>query len=110
VGKKEAKQPKKAKFSFKQSVLKPIGGFLANATEPVRSSKLWKFLRRTILRSPFRGYFVSSFKELKKVTWPDRKTAWKLTATVIVFSFAFAALIQALDFVFDKLARQLFMK
>jgi len=87
-----------------------IGGGLARVTAPVRNSKVWKFLRRTILRSPFRGYFVSSFKELRKVEWPDRKTSWKLTLTVILFSTVFAVLTTSLDYGFEKLAKQIFLK
>lgn len=87
-----------------------IGGGLRKATAPVRNSKIWKFLRRTVLRSPFRGYFVNSWQELKKVTWPNRKTATKLTVTVILFSAFFALLTSVLDLGFEKLARQIFLK
>ena len=87
-----------------------IGGFFKKLTAPVRNNKAWKFLRRTVLRSPFRGYFVSSFKELKKVEWPDRKTSWKLTFTVVVFSTIFAVLTTSLDYGFEKLAKQIFLK
>jgi len=83
---------------------------LKKVTRPVRETRVWKFLRRTILRSPFRGYFVQSWRELKKVTWPDRKTSWKLTFTVILFSAVFAIITTSLDFGFDKLAKQIFLK
>lgn len=87
-----------------------IGGFLGKATLPVRSSKPWRFSRRTFLRSPFKGYFVSSWQELKQVTWPDRKTSWKLTFTVIMFSVLFAVLTTSLDYGFEKLAKQIFLQ
>ena len=101
----EAKMGKRLK-----KVGSKIGGFLAKITAPVRNSKPWKFLRRTILRSPFKGYFVNSWRELKKVQWPDRKTSWKLTFTVIAFSAVFAVLTTSLDYVFEKLAKQIFLK
>lgn len=67
-------------------------------------------LLRKIFRSPFRGYFVSSWQELKKVTWPDRKTSWKLTFTVIMFSVIFSAFTAGLDVGFEKLAKQIFLR
>ena len=87
-----------------------IGGTFGKIAAPVRGTKVWKFLRRTILRSPFRGYFVNSWKELRKVTWPDRKTAWKLTFTVVMFSVLFAVITTSLDFGFERLAKQIFLK
>lgn len=98
------------KNSGLKRLLGAIGGFFARITSPIRDSRAWKFLRRTILRSPFRGYFVNSWHELRKVTWPNRKTAWKLTLTVMVFSAFFAALTSGLDLVFERLARELFLR
>lgn len=87
-----------------------IGKLLSRLTAPIRNSRVWKFLRRTILRSPFRGYFVSAWRELKHVEWPNRKTSWKLTITVIVFSTIFAVFTASLDLGFEKLAKQIFLK
>lgn len=94
--------------------LKKVGAVVKSgankATQPIRRTRVWKFLRRTILRSPFKGYFVDSWRELKKVQWPDRKTSWKLTLTVILFSAIFAVVTTSLDFGFEKLAKQIFLK
>jgi preprotein translocase SecE subunit len=94
--------------------LKNVGAGLksgaSKATRPVRETRVWKFLRRTILRSPFKGYFADSWRELKKVEWPNRKTSWKLTFTVIMFSVVFAVITTSLDFGFEKLAKQIFLK
>lgn len=102
------------KKSEKKPVIKrlfgAIGSFFVKITAPVRKNRVWRFLRRTILRSPFRGYFVASWRELKQVTWPNRKTALKLTATVIVFSAFFAALTSLLDLGFERIARELFLR
>ena len=87
-----------------------IGNGLKKVTAPVRNTTVRKFLRRTVLRSPFRGYFISSFRELKKVEWPKRKTAWKLTFTVILFSAIFALITTGLDFGFERVAREIFLK
>lgn len=87
-----------------------IRNALGRVTLPIRRSSVWKFLRRTILRSPFHGYFVASWHELRKVTWPNRKTAWKLTVVVIVFSLMFSIFTASLDYGFEKLAQQIFLK
>lgn len=102
------------KKSGKKSIIKrifgAIGRFFAKITKPIRDNKVWKFLRRTILRSPFRGYFVESFKELRHVTWPSRGRAWRLTLVVIVFAAIFAAVTSGLDYGFEKLAERLFLR
>ncbi len=92
-----------------KKIASSIGSFLKRVTQPIRSTSVWKWLRKHILKSPFKGYFVSSFKELKKVTWPDRKTSVKLTLIVIAFSFAFAMFTAALDVGFERLAKELFL-
>lgn len=102
------------KKNEKNSVIKrffrAIGRFFVKITAPIRNNRVWKFLRRTILRSPFKGYFVNSWKELGNVTWPNRKTSWKLTITVVLFSVFFAGLTSALDLGFEKIAKELFLR
>lgn len=92
-----------------KKIASKIANFFAKITKPVRSTRQWKWLRKYILRSPFRGYFAASWVELKHVTWPNRKTAWKLTGIVILFSLLFAVFTAALDYGFEKLAKQLFL-
>jgi preprotein translocase SecE subunit len=89
---------------------KSIGQFFTKLTHPVRNSRVWRFLRRTVIRSPFGGYFKNSWQELRRVQWPDRKTALKLTLVVIIFSAIFSAFTTALDYGFERLAKQLFLK
>lgn len=55
-------------------------------------------------------YIRDSYRELKKVTWPDKKTAWKLTGTVFLFSFVMAMFLFGLDTVFSKMFEKLFLK
>ena len=95
---------------FFSGILKSIGRFLAKLTAPIRRTRVWKWLRKYILRSPFRGYFVSSLQEVKKVEWPNRKTSLKLTGVVLLFTFVFAIFTTLLDFGFEKLAREIFLK
>lgn len=55
-------------------------------------------------------YVRDSYRELKKVTWPDKKTAWKLTGTVFLFSFIMAMFLFGLDSFFSKMFEKLFLK
>lgn len=55
-------------------------------------------------------YIRDSYRELKKVTWPDKKTAWKLTGTVFLFSFIMAIFLFGLDSIFSKMFEELFLK
>ena len=71
-------------------------------------SKAGKFLGRRSRMTPM--YFVESFQELKQVTWPTRKTATKLTLAVFIFSVALATLVQAIDFGFNKLFKDVILK
>ena len=55
-------------------------------------------------------YFVSSWKELKLVTWPNGKQSRRLTTAVIIFSVIFGGLIAIVDFGLDKLFKQVILK
>ncbi len=56
------------------------------------------------------GYFINSYRELKKVTWPTRKMAAKLTFAVFAFSVVFASLIRAIDYGFERLFKDVILK
>ena len=47
------------------------------------------------------AYFKGSWQELTMVRWPDRKTTWKMTGALIVFTVAFGTLIILLDYLFQ---------
>lgn len=55
------------------------------------------------------GYFRSSIKELRLVTWPDRKETWKLVVSVFIFSIIFGTAIAVVDFGLDKLFKRAFL-
>lgn len=55
-------------------------------------------------------YFRESWAEIRKVTWPTRKQAIRLTAAVLIFSVIFAIYIAFLDAMFSKLLQQLILK
>lgn len=96
--------------AFPMLLLKRIGRGLAIITKPIRNSRLWKLLRRTVLKSPFKGYFADSWRELRQVTWPTRRNTWRLTGVVVCFSLFFAILLAAMDYGLEEIAKRVFLQ
>jgi preprotein translocase SecE subunit len=55
------------------------------------------------------NYIRSSARELKTVTWPTWRESRKLTVAVIIFSIIFGALVAAVDYVLDKIFKQILL-
>lgn len=52
------------------------------------------------ISAPFRAigrYIRDSFRELRQVRWPNRKTTWKITLSVIIYVLIIGAFIMLLD-------------
>ncbi|MCA9344779.1 preprotein translocase subunit SecE [Candidatus Saccharibacteria bacterium] len=75
---------------------------------PLPDNKAGRFLNKR--RSFVPRYFIDSWKELKLVTWPNRKTTWQLTFAVFMFAFIFGALITVVDYGLDKVFRAVLVK
>ncbi len=56
-------------------------------------------------RGPIASFFVSVWRELQRVQWPDRDTLVQASVVVIVFVAIAAAYLGALDFVFSRLVQ-----
>jgi|SRR5688572_7616274 preprotein translocase SecE subunit len=54
-------------------------------------------------------YFKASWAELKQVTWPTGREAWKLTLAVIIFAIIFGAVITVVDIGLDKLFKKVIL-
>lgn len=51
-------------------------------------------------RTPWRAlgdYFAGSWRELRQVTWPNRRATWALTVAVIVFTVIMTLFIVLID-------------
>lgn len=48
-------------------------------------------------------WWKETIGELRKVTWPTPREAWRLTRIVIIVMVATSALLGILDFVFSKI-------
>lgn len=55
-------------------------------------------------------YFRNSWKELRQVTWPKRRESWQLTGAVLLFSAVFGVLIALVDYLLDKLFKEVLLK
>lgn len=55
-------------------------------------------------------YFRNSYRELRQVTWPDRKQTVRLTFAVIAFATVFGIAIAIVDYGLDKLFREILLK
>lgn len=69
----------------------------------------YKFFRviGLILAPP---YFRNSWKELRQVTWPKRRESLRLTFAVIVFAIIFGCLVALLDYILDKVFKEVLLK
>lgn len=80
------------------------GIWQTKALKPVR------FVGRWIGLVIFPPYFRASFRELKLVTWPDWRKSWRLTFAVLAFAAVFGIAIAGIDFVFDRLFKDILLK
>lgn len=58
---------------------------------------------------PIGRYLNDSRKELKKVTWPSRKEAWKLTFAVVMFTMVLMIIIVIADFGLSRLVERILL-
>lgn len=65
------------------------------------------FAKKRRIRAP--KYFRDSWKEVRKVNWPKRKEAIKLTLAVITFTLIFALFTSLIDYGFSQLVERIFL-
>lgn len=53
-----------------------------------RGGRLWRYLK-------------GSWSELRLVRWTDRKSTWKMTGALVVFTVVFGVIILLLDYLFQ---------
>jgi preprotein translocase SecE subunit len=79
------------------------------AAAPKKHIKLTGIL---ILLTPFFAigrYFRNSWRELRQVRWPNRRSAWSLTLAVILFTGLFAGLILLFDWIFNYVIQEVIL-
>lgn len=68
---------------------------------PVPKNKFGKVLGKRFNLIP--RFIVDAWIEVKRVSWPSRKDALRLTLTVVVFAVIFAVFVQIFGFLFERL-------
>ena len=61
--------------------------------------RIFKYLGKILLIN----YIISSWRELKLVSWPNRRETRRLTFAVLAFAVVFGAVIASLDFGLGRL-------
>ena len=108
----------KAPFKLLGKVLAKIVKIIAASPIGTGSAKLWKsklfipvrFIARMLAKVLFISYFAKSWQELKLVSWPDNRTTMRLTFAVIMFAFVFGFIVAGMDYVFEKLFREVILR
>lgn len=98
----KANRPVKAAGRGIAKAVRPLNPLL----KPFRTRPA-RFVGRFLAKVLFINYVTASWKELRQVTWPNRRETTKLTLAVFVFAISFALLIAILDFGLDKVFKQL---
>lgn len=97
-------KPVKALRSGLKGVTKPLKPVAKPfQTKPVR--KIGRVIAAVLLIN----YFRSSWRELRQVSWPDRKSTFKLTIAVFVFAIIFGAIVASADYGLDKLFHKILL-
>jgi preprotein translocase SecE subunit len=68
-----------------------------------------RFIGRLISKIFFLKYFVASWRELRQVTWPNRKQTAQLTLAVFVFAIILGTFIAITDFGLSKLFERILL-
>ncbi|MBQ2638274.1 preprotein translocase subunit SecE [Candidatus Saccharibacteria bacterium] len=92
----EDPKPEAKQSEAKKSAVKPP------KTKPQKAQKEGK--KPFILFRPFVAfgrYLRDSWRELRQVRWPNRKTTWKMVLAVFVYTVLFIGLLVVLDILFD---------
>lgn len=103
------------KPTFIGKILKTVGQWLKRIFRPFRfilrpfKTRPLRFIGRLLKKILFVDYFVASWRELKKVTWPGRKETIQLTLAVFIFAFGFGLLIAVVDFGLSKIFQEVFL-
>jgi preprotein translocase SecE subunit len=86
--------------------LRALGRLLARTGRFLSRFRLFRWIGYVLLPP----YVRNSWRELRMVTWPDRLKTFRLTYAVIVFSVAFGLIVAGVDFVLDRVFKEIIIK
>lgn len=109
--KKSTKKPKLPKVGIFGKVATPIGRFLKPFRFLLRpfKTKPMRFIGKVLRKILLIDYFISSWYELRQVTWPTRKETIKLTFAVFIFAIAFGLFIAIADYGISRIMREVIL-
>lgn len=84
-------------------------GLLKRRVDLPSGDKLGRNVRAPKWLRAIGGYFAGSWRELRQVTWPNRRTTWGMTLAVILFTLAFTLIIVLLDLGFEQLFKRIIL-
>ena len=74
---------------------------------PLPDNKFGKWLKKD--GHIFPKYFRDSYRELKKVVWPNRKETWRLFFAVVLFALVLTSIIMLADYFFNSLIERVIL-
>lgn len=112
-----AEAARSAETSGKRRRIRKILSKIASSAKRLRLSErkvirllTWPFkLLGKFLRWIIPSYFISSWRELRKVRWPNRKETWRLTLAVFIFAIVFGALVAGVDKVLGEIFKKVIL-
>ena len=105
----EAK-PKRPVRKVTSKALSPLGALWRTLKPVVRPLAPAGRIIKKLLGWLVPRYFVNSWRELRLVTWPNRRETWKLTVAVFVFAVVFGALVWVVDIGLDQLFKRFVLR
>lgn len=103
------KQPKGRIRKFFKLIARPFRAPARIISAPFRTRPM-RFIGRVLGRILWPKYFRNSWKEVRQVSWPDRRTTWKLTFAVIIFAILFGLAAAGTDWILDKVIKRIVFK
>lgn len=86
----------------------PLGRLVA-AIYMSRVFRPIRFIVKVLSKILFIQYFYNAFQEVKLVTWPTNRVTWRLTGAVLAFGIIFGLAIAGLDYVLEKVFREVIL-
>jgi preprotein translocase subunit SecE len=71
---------------------------------PLPANKAGSILSRRVRIIP--KFIQEAWQEIRQVTWPSARETFRLTMAVFIFSIIFAVIVGLLDYVLDKVFRE----
>lgn len=100
----QAGKPLRATSNAVKKGAQPFG-FLLKPFQTKPAYAIGRFLSKVL----FISYIKNSWRELRQVSWPDRKNTTKLTLAVFAFAISFALVIAIADFGLDKVFKAILL-